>query len=579
MKRVRWMVLLVLFVLLPAARWLGQGPRYDLLIVNGHILDGTGSPWFAGSVAVKDGRIADVGRLVNASARRVIDARGLTVSPGFIDLHSHSDFTLLVDGNAESKVRQGVTTEILGESESAGPIEGAAEKPFDESMKAYGITRDWTTLGQYFARLEKQGASVNIASYVSTGQVRLDVIGNVNRAPTPGEMGKMKALVAEAMREGAIGVSSGLIYAPNMFATTQELAELAKVAAAEGGIYTSHIRGEGAEGMQAIREAIEISEKGGLPAHILHFKMDSYPNWGHMADQVRLIDSARARGVEVTADVYPYIAAMTGLKQCLPPRFLEGTADEMAARLKSAAARKEIRRDIAHGAPGWADNEVLGANGWHGVLVASMTRPEDKRYEGKRMDEVARMMGKDPLDALCDLLIAEHMHGGAIYFSMSEPDVELALRQPWVGIGSDGSAVNPGMGFMGKPHPRFYGTFPRVLGVYVRERKVLTLPDAVRKMTSLAAEITGLNDRGVLRPSMAADITIFDPATVRDRATFENPLQYPTGIPYVIVNGVVVIDGGRHTGAHPGAVLRGRGVPAGQRKVRRMTLLQKPPAA
>ncbi len=539
--------------------YLALDTEYDLLIVHGQILDGSGSPWFEGSVAVKDGRIADVGRLPGASAKRVIDAAGMAVAPGFIDLHSHSDFTLLVDGKAQSKILQGVTTEILGESDSAGPVQGPAVADFDRSLQKLGLTRDWTTLGQYFARLKRQGISVNIASYVGSGQVWQCVLGNVNRRPTPQEMDKMKALVDQAMRDGALGLASGLIYAPNLFATTDELAALAKVAAQYGGIYTSHIRGEGAAEPAALSEAIEIGRKGGLPVHILHFKMDGQANWGHMAEQVRIIQAARDRGIDITANQYPYVAAMTGLEQCLPPKFLEGTPQHRAELLKDLKVRAEIRRDIASGLPGWEDNEVKSVGGWHGVMVAAVQKPENKPYEGKRLDEVGRLMGKDPLDALCDLLISEGGSAEAIYFSMSEPDVELAMKQPWVGIGSDGEAVNPAMKFAGHPHPRFYGTFPRVLAVYVRERHVLTLPDAIRKMTALPAQITGLTDRGLLRPGMAADITIFDPKTVADRATFENPLQYPVGIPYVIVNGTVVIDHGEHTGAKPGKVLYGRG--------------------
>jgi N-acyl-D-aspartate/D-glutamate deacylase len=536
-----------------------QEPQYDLLIVHGHILDGSGSPWYEGSVAVKDGKIVEIGRLAQSTARRVIDAQEMAVTPGFIDLHSHSDFTLLVDGKAESKIRQGVTTEILGESDSAGPVQGYAVLEFDRALERYGLTRDWTTLGQYFERVEHQGISVNIASYVGSGQVRAVVMGNVNRAPTETELDQMKNLVEQAMRDGAIGLSSGLIYTPNMFAKTEELTALAAVAARYGGIYTSHIRGEGSGEPKALREAIDVSEKAELPAHILHFKMDGKANWGHMSEQVRLIQAARDRGVDITANQYPYIAAMTGLEQCLPPKFLEGTSEEIVARLKDHKARAEIRQAIATGLPGWEDDEVKSVGGWHGVLVASLQKTENKKYEGKRMDEVAALMGKDPVDALCDLLISEGGSAEAIYFSMSEADVELAMKQPWVGIGSDGVAASPEMTFLGKPHPRFYGTFPRVLGVYVREKKVLTLPDAVRKMTSLPAQITGLSDRGLLRPGMAADLTIFDPKTVSDRATFENPLQYAVGIPYVIVNGVVVIDNGEHSGAKPGRVLYGRG--------------------
>ncbi len=540
-------------------RHFAQEPQYDLLIVHGHIIDGSGSPWFEGSLAVKDGKIADVGRLVNAKARRVVDASGMVVAPGFIDLHSHSDYTLLVDGKGESKIRQGVTTEILGESESAGPVSGPAVPEFDKGLRPLGIQRDWTTLGEYFARAERQGISVNIASYVGSGQVRMCVIGNVDRPPTAEELDKMKGLVEQAMRDGAIGLASGLIYPPNAFANTDELIELAKVAAKYGGIYTSHIRGEGAQGLQAISEAIQISKKAGLPAHILHFKADGKANWGRMKDQVALIQAARDRGVDITADQYPYIAAMTDLHMCIPVKYLEGTSEELVARLKDPKIRTAIRKAIATGIPGWEDNEVKSVGQWHNVMVAACQKPENKKYEGKRMDEVAKMMGKDPVDALCDLLVSEEGSADAIYFSMSEPDVRWAMRQPWVGIGSDGSAVTPDMKFAGMPHPRFYGSFPRVLGHYARDEKILTLPEAIRKMTSLSAQITGLADRGLLRPGMAADITIFDPKTVVDKATFENPSQYPVGIHYVIVNGVVVIDGGEHTSAKPGRVLYGRG--------------------
>jgi len=532
-----------------------EEPQFDLLIVNGRILDGTGGPWFSGSVAVKDGKIAGVGRLINASARRVIDARGLIVAPGFIDLHSHSDRVLLVDGNAQSKIRQGVTTEILGEDHSAGPVIPGAGK----ILRPYGLTRDWTTLGGYFERVERQGISVNTASYVGAGQVREVVMGQANRAPTAAELETMKGLVDQAMREGAIGISSGLIYLPNMYAKTDELIELAKVAAKYGGIYTTHMRGEGAHWKASVDEAIEISEKAGLPAHILHLKMDGQANWGQMTEQIKEIQAARDRGVDITANQYPYIASMTSLETCVPPKYLEGTEAEVARRLHDPTIRAEIRQAIATGLPGWEVDQVKSVGGWHGVMVASVVTPENKQYEGRRMDEIAKSMGRDPVDALCDLLISEGGLAEAIYFGMSDADVDWAMKQPWVGIGSDGSAVSPEMTFEGKPHPRYYGTFPRVLGYYVREKHVLTLPDAVRKMTSLPAQITGLQDRGVLRPGMAADITLFDPETVKDQATFENPLQYPVGIPYVIVNGGVVLDQGRHTGAKPGHVLYGRG--------------------
>ncbi len=533
-------------------------PQYDIVIVNAHILDGSGSPWYQGSVAIKDGKIAEIGRIGNRSAKRVIDARGLIVTPGFIDLHSHSDFALLVDGKAESKVRQGVTTEIIGESGSAGPVLGPAIPELEKRLAAMGLQLTWCTLGEYFSALQKHGMAVNIASYVGSGQVRLDVMGNVNRAPTPAELDKVRALVEQAMEDGAIGLASGLIYPPNAFAKTDELVELAKVVAHRGGIYTSHIRDEGDHEPEALREAIEIGDRGGLPVHILHYKMAARQNWGRIAEMSAIIQSARDRGLDITADEYPYIASMTGLQMTLPTKYLEGTHRQVVDRLRDSTVREDIRKTIETGAPGW-ENHVQGSGGWHGVMVAAVQKPENKQYEGKRMDEIANMMGKEPVDALCDLLISEETFPYAIYFQMSEQDVRAAMQEPWVGFGSDGVAVNPEMKFEGRPHPRFYGTFPRVLGYYVRDQKVITLPDAIRKMTSLPAQITGLSDRGLLRPGMAADITIFDPVTVADKATFEEPSQYPVGIPFVIVNGTIVIDQGRHTGALPGHVLYGRG--------------------
>lgn len=553
--------IILLAILLASLMTAGAGtvaPEYDLLITGGHILDGTGSPWFEGSVAIKDGKIAQIGRLEHVSARQVIDARGQVVAPGFIDLLSHSDFTLLVDGKAESKIRQGVTTEILGESGSAGPVEGAGIADLDLQLAPMGLHRDWQSLGGYFARVQRQGISVNIASYVGSGQVRLDVIGNVDRAATPVEMDQMKQLVDQAMVDGAIGLSSGLIYPPNSYATTEELIELARVAARYGGLYSTHMRSEGNESTAAIAEAIQIGREAGLPVHIFHFKSYGKANWGRMESFVNQVQTARDQGLDITADVYPYTATETGLEMTLPPNYLEGSTAQVLARLKDPKSRAAIRDELAHGPAEQTEAGAVG--GWHNVLVGSIRNPEYKKYEGKRVDEIAQMMGKDPVDTVCDLLIADHdLMTQAIYFALSEADVREAMRQPWVGISSDADAVSPSMSFISMPHPRYYGTFPRVLGYYVRDEKVLTLPDAIRKMTSLPAQIVGLEDRGVLRPGMAADVTIFDPNTVIDRATYADPEEYPVGINDVIVNGVVVISGGEHTGAKPGRVLYGRG--------------------
>ncbi len=536
-----------------------KGPGYDLLILDGRVIDGTGNPAFRADVAVRDGRIVAVGRNVDGEAQVVIEARGKVVAPGFIDMHSHSDLSLLVDGNAESKIRQGVTTEILGESGSAGPLRDAEREERNESKRPDGVTVDWTTLGGYFRRLERETISVNVASYVGSGRVRMAVMGNVDRAPSPEEFQEMRELVKGAMQDGALGVSSGLIYPPNAFATTEELIGLAEIAAQHGGIYTSHIRAEGANILLALDEAIEVGEKAGCPVHILHLKVVGKSMWGRMESIAAHIQAARRRGVEVTANQYPYVASMTGLRMALPLKFLKGTTVEFVERLKSPQVRREIRDAITNGLPGWESNRVGDSGGWKGVLVASVNKPENKKYEGKRMSEVAAEMKKDPVDALCDLLVSEEGRVSAIYFAMSEADVRLGMQQPWVSIGSDGSAVNPSMSWVGKPHPRWYGTHPRVLGRYVRVEKVLTLPDAIRKMTSLPAQILGFDDRGLLKPGFAADIVVFDPETVLDQATFEDPHQYPVGIETVIVNGQVVIDQGNHTGARPGRVLYGGG--------------------
>lgn len=549
---------LILIVPLESFAQTPQKGRYDTVIINARILDGTGSPWYEGSVAIKDDKIAEIGRIGKVSAKRVIDAKGLIVSPGFIDLHGSDGPTLLVDGKAESKIRQGVTTDILGETFSGGPVAGPATTSTDEFLSAAGLKRTWSTLGGFFSTLQKHGIAINAASYVASGQVRMSVMGSVNRSPTPDELNKMKSLIDQAMREGAIGLSSALLYPPNSFFTTDEIIELAKVAAGYGGVYSSHIRNESDQEAEALREAIEIGKKGGLPVHIFHFKMAGKRNWGKIGQMTALIQAARDRGLDITADQYPYTAGQTGLALVLPAKYTEGTTEQIIDRLKDPRVRDEIRKTIETGVPGW-ENFVQAVGGWHGVMISSVQKPEHKEHEGKRMDEVAKRMGKDPLDAVCDLLISEEMRVDAIYFEDDEQDVRTAMREPWVGIGSDADATNPDMKFMGKPHPRYYGTFPRVLGHYVREQKVLTLPDAIRKMTSLPAQIIGLTDRGVLRPGMAADITIFDPEKVSDKATYEDPTQYPVGIPYVLVNGTVVIDQGRHTGALPGRVLYGRG--------------------
>ncbi len=531
-----------------------QGPVYDLVIVNGRVVDGSGSAAIDADVAVTGDTIARVGRLDPADrdrARKVIDAQGLTVTPGFIDIHTHSDYPLVADGTAQSAIRQGVTTDILGESDSAGPIQGKVRR-----SAPYGIEVDWRTLGEYFRRLENQGVSVNVGSFVGATQVRRCVLGEESREPTPAEMAEMKRLVAEAMQDGALGLSCALLVPPNTYHTTPQLIELASAVKPFGGLFLIHIRTEG-EGIDtAVREALEVGEKAQVPVEILHLKIADRRLWGKMKEVCDLIENARSRGIQASADQYPYIAGQNNLVALVPPWAMEGGRDRMLRRLKDPADRRRIEKDLYAGIPGWY-NHYLAMSGWEGCLVASVKTAANKPYEGKSVAEIAKMSGKKPADAVFDLLFDEGGSVPAVYFLMSEEDVRYAMKVPWVSVGSDGSAVRPdGPLGSGKPHPRWYGTFPRVLGRYVREERVLTLEEAVRKMTSLNAEKLGIADRGLLRDGKKADIAVFDAARVIDRATFENPHQYPAGIEYVVVNGVPVLEKGEHLGVKPGKILR-----------------------
>lgn len=529
-----------------------QAVEYDLLIVNGTIIDGSGAPGIAADIAVKGDTIAAIGKLGGARAGKIIDATGLTVVPGFIDMHSHSDYTLLADGTAQSKIRQGVTTEILGESESAGPIVGKARRP----PVTYGVTADWTTLGGYFERLERQGISLNVASYVGSLQIRDCVLGReLTRAPTPEEMVEMRRLVREAMQDGAFGLSSALTVPPQTYVTHEELVEEAREIKPFGGIYATHTR-SGNEPWFGIKEAIEIGRKAGVPVEFVHLNNTNRANWGKVGEIRDLIEQARASGVVVTASRYPYIAGQNNLRALVPPWGLEGTPEAVLARLRDPAARLRMERDIYGGIPGWF-NHYLFMQSWDTVRVATVKSDRNQGLVGKSVAEIAKLTNKKPTDAVFDLLLEEGGSVPAVYFMMSEEDVKETLRLPWVTIGSDGYAFRPdGILGAGKPHPRSYGTFPRVLGKYVREESVLPLPEAIRKMTSLCAEKLGITDRGLLRPGMKADITVFNAETVVDQATFDNPHQYPVGIPHVIVNGTVVLENGEHTEATPGRVLR-----------------------
>jgi N-acyl-D-amino-acid deacylase len=543
---------LALTLLASAAVLAAQQParRFDLLITNARIVDGTGGPSVTGSVGVRDGRIAAVGRAAGP-ATRTIDAHGLVVAPGFIDPHSHSDFALLIDGNAESKIRQGVTSEVIGESGSVAP-----QKP--------SATRPWSDFAGYFAAVEKSKIAVNLLSYVGLGQVREQVMGNDERAPTADELAKMTALVAEAMTQGAYGTATGLIYTPNAYAKTDELIALSKPAAAAGGLYVSHLRYDGDQWRQGIEEAIAIGEGAHLPVQILHLKITGAKNFGRMKDVVALIESAQKRGVEISANQYPYVASSTGLIQTIPPWAHEGGNAKLVERLKNPETRAKIRKEMDDPNPSW-ENRLISAGTWHNVQIASLpartgTDAGYKRFEGWRVDDAAKEMGKDPYEFVFDMLIATGGSVGCVWFIIDEGDLKLAMQRPWVSIGSDGSALaTSGPLRSGVPHPRNFGTFPRVLGKYVRDEHVITLEQAVHKMSGLTAKQLHLADRGTITEGLAADLVIFDPARVADRATFTDPFQYPSGIPTVIVNGRVVLDNERHTGDRPGVVIRGRG--------------------
>ena len=546
-----------LYILLFGLALAPQAP-YDLVIRGGRLLDGAGNPWVRADLAIRGDRIAAIGQLGDLPARRTIDARNRIVAPGFIDMHSHSDFALLVEGRAESKVRQGVTTEVLGESGSAAPVIGPVVDAMKNSLAPLGLQLDWSDFAGYFARLEKQGISVNVLTFAGSGQLRSAVMGYDNRPPSASELERMKTLLRDAMSQGAFGLSSGLIYPPNSYMKTDELVELAREAARAGGLYISHVRGEGTSLLEALKEAVAIGERAGLPVEIFHFKATGFMR-GKILEAVRIIEEARGRGLDIAANQYPYVAGSTGLSASIPSWAHEGGRPKLVERLKDPQARERIKAEMKTGAPGW-HNLVKETGNFENIRVASVRSDSNKKFEGRSIAAIAKERGTAPEDALMDLLIEEQGNVGAIYFSMIEDDVKTAMKLPWVSIGSDGTAVSPeGVLGRGKPHPRFYGTFPRILGKYVREEKILTLEDAVRKMTSLPAARLRLSDRGLLRAGMAADIVVFDPERVIDRATFDDPHRYAEGIDVVIVNGQVVLDEGRHTGASPGRALRGPG--------------------
>jgi N-acyl-D-amino-acid deacylase len=523
---------------------------YDLLIRGGRIVDGTGSPWYRGDVAIRGDRIAAVGLLPGAQARDTIDATGLIVAPGFIDMLGHSEYPLLRDPRAISKITQGITTEITGEVTSVVPVNENTLREQGDTVPR-GVT--WHDLNGYFARLDSARPAINLATFVTVGSVRRYVMGDADRRATPAELQQMRGLVADAMRQGAMGLSSGLIYAPASFAPEDEIAELARVAAQYGGGYASHIRSEGDHLVEAINEAIRIGERAGTWVEIHHIKASGKNNWGKMPQAVAAIEAARARGIDVSADQYPYPASGTDLDAIIPNWAHAGGTDSMLARIRDPATRQRITAELTTGGD-W--NIGASAGGPSGVMIAGVGEDSLKRYQGMRLSEVAAARHQPVVDALYDLILADRSRTSAIYFSMSEQDIEYAMRQPWVSVGIDAGARAADSTVKEHPHPRAYGSFPRILCHYVRERHVITLEDAVRKFSALPAARVGLAERGVVKAGMFADLTIFDPNTVCDRATFVDPVQTSVGIVHVIVNGVPEIRNAQVTGARGGRGLR-----------------------
>lgn len=534
---------------------------YDVIIRNGRIIDGSGNPWVSGDVAIRGNRIAVIGHVdPGAHARRVIDATGLVISPGFIDMLGQSEIALLIDNRSLSKLSQGITTEITGEGGSIAPQNKntlASLQP--ELEQQFHLKIDWTTLAGYFERLEKNGTPLNIGTYVGAGQVREAVIGDEDRVPTPAELEQMRSLVAEAMQQGAFGLSTALIYPPGHYAKTEELIELAKVAGQYGGIYATHMRSEGQTEVAAINEALRIGREGHLAVEIFHLKVVGKARWGSMPKIVEMIQSARDSGQDVSADMYPYVAGGTALASSLPPWVADGGTEKLLQRLHDPALREKIKKEMATEHPTW-ENLYLGSGGASGVLISGIVNPDLKKYDGQTLAQVAATQNKAPLDALFGLVIDDKARTGAIYFIANEDDLKFGLQQPWTSLCLDADELSlDGPLFEPHTHPRAFGSMPRFLGHYVRDQHLLPLEQGIRKMTSLPAQREHLVDRGLLKAGFFADITIFDPATIRDRATYQNPAQLSEGIKYVFVNGQLEYEDGHLTGTKAGAVLHGPG--------------------
>jgi len=550
---------LILALLMVSAICFAAEKPFDIVIEHGRIIDGTGSPWYSGDIGIKDGHIAAIGSLSGAARNHTIDAKGKVVAPGFIDMLGQSEITILVDPRLPSKIFQGITTEITGEGGSVAPLNSAIVEADRPAFAHYKVNVDWQTFRQYFARLEKQGMGINLASYLGATQVRRVVIGDADVQPTPEQLNKMKSLVRDAMLDGAVGVSTSLEYAPAPYAKTDEIIALAAEAAKFGGIYATHMRNESDTVLEAIDEALRIGREAHIPVEIWHIKVAGKNNWGRMPEVVAKINQARAQGADISANTYAYPAWFNSMSAFVPPWAHDGGDAKLVERLRDPEIRARIRKDMETPSGSW-DNEWQEIPGPEAVMIGVVQNPDMKKFQGKRLSEIAEIWHKDPMDTLFDLLIEDKAFTECAVFGMSEPDVALALQQPWVSIDNDSSGTSPD-GILGDehPHPRAYGTFPRILRKYVREEKKLTLEDAIRKFSALPAQRMRLTDRGVLKLGMWADVVVFDPETVRDVATFDDPNRLSQGMAFVLVNGVPVIENGKMTGALPGRVLRGAG--------------------
>lgn len=531
----------------------------DLLFAGGRVVDGTGAPWFRADVCVVGDRIAAVGGLAGRAAKRRIDAGRLVIAPGFIDMLGQSEYNVLVDPRAASKITQGITTEITGEGGAIAPINARMIKDAQAVYDHYGVTPDWTDLAGYFRAFERARPAINLGTFVGAGGVRDLVIGSEDKPATPEQLRAMEAEVAKAMEQGAFGLSTSLQYVPDRFASTEEIVALAKVAARHGGSYITHQRSESNRIDASLDEAFRVAREAEIPTQVHHLKTAYRANWGRMPEVLQKIEKARAEGLDVSANQYPYDAASNGVEACLPLWVREGGRDRMLERLRDPQLRARIREEMLLEDGSW-ENQYMGSGGPGGVMVASVINPELKPLEGRTIEQIAKAQGKDPRDALMDLVIADRGNSAGIIFIMDEQDVRTALRHPLVSMCTDsGAGATDGIFSKQGSHPRAWGSAARILGRYVRDERLLPLEEAIRKMTSLPASRMGLLDRGILRPGMAADLVAFDPATVRDRSTYEKTLAYSEGIPFVAVNGQLVVDEGRITEARPGRPLRGTG--------------------